>query len=59
MLKPYKRCGCGRVYTLAQWLELRLVAANWERLEMRDCVCGSTIAVRLSTLPKAPAQVSP
>lgn len=56
--RHYKQCGCGRTFTRAEWLALPLICANWERLEMRDCSCGSTIAVRVSERPAAPREVS-
>jgi hypothetical protein len=43
-----KRCGCGRCFTRAQWRELQYVGAqadDVETLELRNCPCGSTIAV--------------
>jgi hypothetical protein len=43
-----KRCGCGRCFTRAQWRELQYVGAqvdDIETLELRNCPCGSTIAV--------------
>jgi hypothetical protein len=41
-------CACGRAYTQEQWTTLRLVGAQDDEdaeLEMRVCVCGSTISV--------------
>jgi hypothetical protein len=46
--RTLKRCGCGREYTRAEWNELRLAGEqvdDVERGELRDCLCGSTIAV--------------
>jgi hypothetical protein len=47
-----KRCSCGRKYTtLEEWDALNFVGAMPDdngALEMRNCVCGSTIAVRMS-----------
>ena len=47
-----KKCGCGRRYGPHEWVALRLVgycgAASGDArqvLEMRNCVCGSTLAV--------------
>jgi hypothetical protein len=43
-----KRCGCNRVWTLAGWLTLPLVGRQddeVEKLELRTCRCGSTLAV--------------
>ena len=48
---PFKRCACGNQYTMAQWNMLRLVGHQDydedgdNKLELRDCTCGSTIAV--------------
>lgn len=51
-----KHCGCGRVYTQPQWGELqyRHIQYNtfeglryYNDLEQRDCVCMSTLSVRL------------
>lgn len=41
---PFKRCGCGRTYSLAGWRCLVLVGHGLG-LEHRRCMCGSTIAV--------------
>lgn len=45
-----KSCGCGRSFTLAEWRRLPFVGeqrfeAPPYRLELRDCRCGSTIAL--------------
>ena len=44
-----KRCGtCPAKYFRREWSELRLKggwADDYERLELRDCSCGSTLAV--------------
>ena len=48
-----KRCPppCGKVYTLAQWRELHLVGTMDDgaggTLELRNCVCETTLAVEL------------
>lgn len=45
---PIKQCACGRTYTRDEWNKLRLVGEHVddvERAELRDCVCGSTIAL--------------
>ncbi len=45
---PIKACGCGRAFTANDWSKLRLVGEHLdevERQELRDCVCGSTIAI--------------
>lgn len=48
-----KRCGCGREYDAKDWLELpfvSLVDDDVESYEMRNCACGSTIAVHVEAL---------
>ncbi len=48
---PFKKCACGNHYTMAQWNSLRLIGQqDYEedgdkKLELRDCTCGSTIAI--------------
>ena len=46
-----KICSCGRRYTLSQWEKLpgmKFWETPWgEVLEMRDCVCRSTISIVL------------
>jgi hypothetical protein len=44
-----KQCGCGREHSAEAWETLHLVGeqtTDVETLEMRNCQCGSTIAVR-------------
>jgi two-component system, cell cycle response regulator DivK len=46
-----KQCACGREYTRDQWLALGLcgrihVPGSGIALELRNCVCGSSIAVQ-------------
>jgi hypothetical protein len=46
-----KTCGCGARYTAAEWGELQYVGVHddWvERIELRNCRCGSTICVDLN-----------
>lgn len=46
--RPLKACACGRSYTRKQWDALPYVGENvdeLERLELRNCRCGSTIAL--------------
>lgn len=46
-----KACGCGRTYTAEEWAALELVgimADDVETIELRNCPCGSTIAVEAS-----------
>lgn len=52
-VSPQKRCACGRQYDGDAWRALRLVGeidngrnVN-ERLELRNCLCGSTVACEL------------
>jgi len=40
------RCGCGQSYDLNGWLQLVRKGAETyagARLELRDCICGSTL----------------
>lgn len=42
----FKQCGCGEIYTRREWLHLLFVGNDHEaRLELRNCICGSTIAL--------------
>ncbi len=46
------RCGCGLAYWLGSWKSLAYVGVQEEddaSLELRNCVCGSTIAQRIDT----------
>lgn len=53
-----KRCGCGRVHTREGWGDLDYVGV-WhvpadetgpeERLELRNCPCGSTISIEVAS----------
>ena len=54
--KVIKTCGCGRSYTRAEWEKLHFVGVQETessrtryRLEMRNCICRSTIGVETST----------
>lgn len=44
-----KRCGCGATHTAKQWAALPLLTEAWElegeRLQLRGCACGSTLAI--------------
>ena len=51
-----KTCGCGLVHDESRWLELPFVGyqdfpavaeLQAERLELRNCRCGSTLAIRV------------
>lgn len=53
---PFKRCACGRAFTRADWEQLEFVGVQETddedahyRTEMRNCPCGSTIAVEVAT----------
>jgi CheY-like chemotaxis protein len=51
-----KQCGCGREYSRDEWGALRLcgrihVPGRNFALELRNCVCGSSIAVQSEELP--------
>jgi hypothetical protein len=58
-MSDVKVCGCGRTYTAEQWSTLEMVGRMFdveETIELRNCPCGSTIAVTVdlahaSTLP--------
>lgn len=46
--RPIKRCSCGKMYTHREWYSLPLCGVGGdevEKLELRNCSCGSTIAV--------------
>jgi hypothetical protein len=52
MPDPFKRCACGRSYTLDQWRRLPICGLgigldDAHPLSQRHCRCGSTIAVTL------------
>ncbi len=48
-MPPFKTCTCcGQSFTRANWQTLKLIGHQVdedEDLEMRDCLCGSTLAV--------------
>lgn len=50
-MNTFKTCSCGREYTEAEWKQLpnmKLWRLPWgEVLEMRDCVCRSTLSIVL------------
>jgi hypothetical protein len=62
-----KRCGCGRVHTPEAWQALRLAGCLDAldddgvpyTLELRDCGCGSTIAIELPRHAPAESAVAP
>lgn len=52
-------CGCGLSYTIATWVRLKL--RGWMpsdtpeiALELRDCVCRSTIACEVLAIEERP-----
>ncbi len=55
-----KTCKCGRSYTEAEWRKLDFrgfmddldVNPDGRRLELRDCLCGSTIAIERPPAPR-------
>lgn len=54
-----KRCACGTAHDVASWSALKLLGhcGEWQShgvryaVELRDCVCGSTIGIE-TTLPE-------
>ncbi len=53
---PFKKCGCGQAHSASDWAALRFVGIQEipasetepaERLLLKDCICGSTLAVLL------------
>lgn len=59
-----KTCACGAVHDAASWARLlfrgymadREINPDGERLELRDCTCGSTIAIVVDTSGDRDAQ---
>jgi hypothetical protein len=52
-----KVCACGEVFSASQWSALRYVGEQddgVERIELRNCPCGSTIAILLEDHRAAP-----
>jgi hypothetical protein len=44
-----RRCACGACHSKEQWRRLALVGIDREaRLELRNCTCGSTLAMPLT-----------
>ena len=51
-MAPFKTCACGITYTRAQWLARPSIGRRMlagELLDYRNCVCRSTMAVRVPT----------
>jgi DnaJ-class molecular chaperone len=45
---PAKKCACGATYNTRTWEKLDLVGTmedDVETIELRNCMCGSTLAV--------------
>lgn len=54
---PVKVCSCGREHDAAAWKALPYVGVQDDvdcRFELRNCVCGSTIAVMLCVVEACP-----
>lgn len=54
--KPIKVCACGRAYSPAEWCALPFVGImrdDVETLELRNCTCGSTLAIVTSSVAVA------
>lgn len=53
-----KRCGCGVVHWSTSWETLKLVGtASYEPgelLELRNCGCGSTLAIQIIPVRSTP-----
>jgi len=56
-MRHVHRCPCGRAYTATEWAALPYVGEQVipadeygpeERIELRDCACGSTRAVEVT-----------
>lgn len=54
----FKRCGCGRTFSLVEWGSLPSRGTHESadetgeyQADMRDCPCGSTIAVEFKRAP--------
>jgi len=55
--KTIKRCSCGACYTEQQWESLPIVGDQGddvEDIELRNCTCGSTIAIVVGALFRPP-----
>ena len=50
--KTIKKCSCRKKYTLSAWKELKYIGilngVGNEIWELRDCVCESTLMIRIS-----------
>lgn len=58
-----KECSCGATHTLGEWVKLPLVGhcedGGGGTLELRNCRCGSTIAVVCDAFPAADTMPAP
>lgn len=58
-----RSCACGKSYDRAGWLALEYVGIQVadpdERYELRNCTCGSTIALELECPPATPSDPRP
>jgi hypothetical protein len=53
-----KHCGCGRVWSATTWqwlVYVGIMSDHIDRLELRHCVCGSTIAMHTWVVEKTRA----
>ncbi len=51
MVRPFKMCTCGRTFDARAWAKLALCGTledDAETLELRNCPCGSTLAIVLA-----------
>lgn len=58
---PFKRCSCGREYTRESWEALQYVGVqidDVETFELKNCLCGSTIAVAIARPPPRPSDTA-
>lgn len=62
-LATFKACACGLTHSEPAWLKLPLVGhcddGDGGVLEMRNCACGSTIAVVCDAFPVADTMPAP
>jgi hypothetical protein len=57
---PIKTCACGRSFTAETWATLKPAGRKdgvmlWAGLELRDCVCRSTLSRRIPFVSADPA----
>lgn len=54
-----KRCACGRVWWREAWMMLEYVGImddGVDRIELRQCACGSTISMLVSVVARLPTE---